>query len=504
MAIVIPNAQNPPTFPGQAVSDETDWTIIDQAKAGNGPVSGCTCTAPSLNITNLTYNGASVIAAYTGNGGTIPTNTSITVSGSFGVANVTGIQAVTGGGAGSVNFTAASVPTGAYTSGGVITGMFIAVAAGEVSYNETNYLPSAAYVAVAGASQTDRRDLVVYQVGTGFTSSAATAGCEGTPNLVGAYPVKPLLPSNSVGLGEAYVAGTYGTPPATTALANGNVIDKTGYIPTSGVTEVVAKTNNYLFLATDSPNFFTFNGSSLSASLPAVPPSLTWHVAVLNLNSTSLTLSPNGLNFNGASVSLTIPQNQGVSVRTDGANYFYDHNPSSGGVTSISNGYGITGAIGSTPQPAVSLTEFYTDLGSASVKTLNASAETLIFTSPSLATGTWDLITTLSLAGGSTTGIEIDGYIIPTASGGASVTYPSTTGLPTGAMWFTQVAVVADDRTVMTFMVKGLQVITAGTMDVRVYCGAITGTANITGQRTGLGGAVGAIQASHFSGTRVA
>jgi len=107
------------------------------------------------------------------------------------------------------------------------TGLTVSVAAGTVFVAGTSYSPTAGTVTVTGASSTDRKDLVVYTVGTGYHVVAGTpCGTGGwvrssaNPN----YPVKPAVPANSVALAEIYVEGTGGTP--TTSIGSGNIVDK--------------------------------------------------------------------------------------------------------------------------------------------------------------------------------------------------------------------------------------------------------------------------------------
>ena len=57
-------------------------------------------------------------------------------------------------------------------------------------------------------------------------------------------------------------------------------------------------------------------------TLPAMPPSPKWTLAVQNADSTTLTLDPNGLDLDGQSGTLDIPPANGLLVYTDGLNYF--------------------------------------------------------------------------------------------------------------------------------------------------------------------------------------
>lgn len=170
-----------------------------------------------------------------------------------------------------------------------------------------------------------------------------------------------------------------------------------------------------------------------------------------------------------------------------------------GALQTLTNGYGITG--NDELIPAVSLSNFYTDLG-ATAKTITASAETVILTSPSLAIGTWQLSFTLAIVGGTAAGIVIAGYVVPTAAGGATVTFPGTSGNPPGTVLTTPTAVALDNHGILAVTVNNVVVTVAGTLDVRINAGALTGTSQVEAQRAVGGGKT--MQSSFFSGVRTA
>lgn len=119
------------------------------------------------------------------------------------------------------------VISGCLVSSPTTAGMAVNVAAGSVCVQGVIYNPTAVTnLAVTSASSTDRRDLVVYTVGTGYQVLAGTPTGTSGAN----YPVKPGVgiaggffnPLTMVALGEVYVAST------TTAITTGgNIIDKT-------------------------------------------------------------------------------------------------------------------------------------------------------------------------------------------------------------------------------------------------------------------------------------
>jgi len=85
---------------------------------------------------------------------------------------------------------------------------------------------------------------------------------------------------------------------------------------------VNAQTANYLAVSGDAGKLISMNGTSLTLTLPAAPPSSTWFIAIENRNGSALTVSRNGLNIDGAAANLTLQQNEGVFIFTDGSNYF--------------------------------------------------------------------------------------------------------------------------------------------------------------------------------------
>lgn len=102
------------------------------------------------------------------------------------------------------------------------------------------------------------------------------------------------------------------------------------------LTAVNSKTAGYTLVESDRNNLVTFNGTSLTATLPAIPPDPYWSAWIENLSATNLTISRNGLNINGAASNITLTQNGIARIWTDGTNYFA-LTPTSGvaGVTSV-------------------------------------------------------------------------------------------------------------------------------------------------------------------------
>lgn len=85
---------------------------------------------------------------------------------------------------------------------------------------------------------------------------------------------------------------------------------------------ITAKTGNFTLTSAENGQLVTFNGSSLTASLPASPPLATWNSCIQNLNATALTISRNGKTINGAAANITLSQYQWSCIFTDNSNYF--------------------------------------------------------------------------------------------------------------------------------------------------------------------------------------
>ena len=126
-------------------------------------------------------------------------------------------------------------------------------------------------------------------------------------------------------------AGTAVTQRPTLNFVSGvNCVDNAGSTQTdctgtgggSALGGVNAQTVGYTLISGDSGKLVTMNGTSLTASLPATPPSATWTTNIQNLNTTSLTISRNGLLINGAANNLTLLPYQFIPIYTDGTNYF--------------------------------------------------------------------------------------------------------------------------------------------------------------------------------------
>lgn len=85
------------------------------------------------------------------------------------------------------------------------------------------------------------------------------------------------------------------------------------------------QTSSYPIVSGDKGKIVVMKGSSLTATLPAAPPSSTWSVFVANIHATTtLTISRNGLLIDDLTSDLTLPPYTGVYITTDGTNWFTD------------------------------------------------------------------------------------------------------------------------------------------------------------------------------------
>lgn len=110
--------------------------------------------------------------------------------------------------------------------------MNVAIAAGVVAVAGVVVVVSAVTsLAVSAASTTDRRDIVTVNSSGVVSVTAGAAGSTAgwSRSSTGLPSVKPTIPASSVLLAEVYVEGSGAT--ATTAIATGNIIDKTLIIP---------------------------------------------------------------------------------------------------------------------------------------------------------------------------------------------------------------------------------------------------------------------------------
>lgn len=99
------------------------------------------------------------------------------------------------------------------------------------------------------------------------------------------------------------------------------------------------QTTNYTLIASDSGKLVTMTGTSLTASLPATPPSTTWSVSIQNLSpTTNLIVSRGTLLINGGAGNFTLLPYQLIPFFTDGTNYFARPTYQAGTNTTLTTG----------------------------------------------------------------------------------------------------------------------------------------------------------------------
>jgi hypothetical protein len=158
-------------------------------------------------------------------------------------------------------------------------------------------------------------------VGTGSTTAIPSYDLQGnafrsTPS-VGAYETEPLA-VNVGALPPTHYASTYstsvaqwvsgGTPPYTFGCAG-------------GLNAASFTTSSPISVGSDGATV-TFNGSSITASLPATGLWANWCVNIQNTNASTLTVSPNGLMLNGSTGNISVASNATITIWSDGTNYF--------------------------------------------------------------------------------------------------------------------------------------------------------------------------------------
>jgi hypothetical protein len=131
------------------------------------------------------------------------------------LTDITALQATDGG---------TGVLTGCQATPQSSPNMTVQMSAGGALVASAPTFPTAnGSVTVGTASASDRRDIIVYTVGTGFVVVAGTpCGTPGwTRNSAGLGPVKPSIPANSVLCSEVWVGSS------TSSIAAINIVDKT-------------------------------------------------------------------------------------------------------------------------------------------------------------------------------------------------------------------------------------------------------------------------------------
>ncbi len=120
---------------------------------------------------------------------------------------------------------------------------------------------------------------------------------------------------------------------------------------------VNAPSMDYTAVAADNKSLISFDsGSAQTLTLPAVPPSQNWYIAVQNIGAGTLTIDRNGRNIDGLGTNLSLTQFQGLMIYTDGTDYFSVRGTGSGGggtVTSVTATSPLASSGGTTPNISI-------------------------------------------------------------------------------------------------------------------------------------------------------
>ena len=171
-------------------------------------------------------------------------------------------------------------------------------------------------VVVSGAGTTGNAQIAVAGQASCIFDGATTAGdYVQTSSTTGGdcHDTGGTLPTSGQVLGRVLSTGSGGKTamiifgPSQQASNNGGLNSQTA---------------SYTLVSGDGGKIVSFNGSSLTATLPSPPPSSAWKATVQNLSTSSLTVSRNGLLINGGTSNITLTQYQAVTLWTDGTNYF--------------------------------------------------------------------------------------------------------------------------------------------------------------------------------------
>jgi hypothetical protein len=95
-----------------------------------------------------------------------------------------------------------------------------------------------------------------------------------------------------------------------------------------GLNGVNVQTADYTILSGDNgKNVILNSGAAHIFTLPAAPPSVTWTVFISTIGTGALTVNRNGLTIDGVAANLPLEQFEGLSIWTDGSNYFTNGEP---------------------------------------------------------------------------------------------------------------------------------------------------------------------------------
>jgi len=346
----MPQAQDNPTWPAQAVPDSTDFAVITAGEAGHGIINGLATTVASASA--YTYKATVATGTFTVSGVAYSLGSATTVTGVIaGAGDRKDLVSINSAGTVTLTTGTTSIVTNWQTTSVINPPIKPSIPSNNVALAEIYVPGSGSYTTPAATWVTDK-SLVL------LTSNAVTSGSAAGGDLTGTYPnpafaavgtsgtygsasVVPVITTDSKGR----VTGVTNTAIAIAAIAAGAQQDL--YIKSAARTSSATITNNEVAL-------FDTTAGALTCTLPGVP-SRGQIVVTLTAGSNPLTISAgSGQTFNGSLSSITLT-GSGQSVRLvgyqAGATYIIVANSSVGaGASGFAVGGDLTGYL---PNPTV-------------------------------------------------------------------------------------------------------------------------------------------------------
>jgi collagen type VII alpha len=271
---------------------------------------------------------------------------------------------------------------------------------------------------------------------TGVDGPSGAVGPSGPQGLRGATGATGLQgPAGQTGsTGAQGVQGFTGT---TGAIGPTGPSGPDGPTGTFGA-GVNAQSASYTAASGDNGKLIAMDGSSLTLTLPAPPPSSIWYIGVENLNASDLSIAGNGLSINGGTTDLIVGPFQLIQVWTDGSNYFTGPPLKAGANISLSSdstGITIAAGAGTVTGSSLTLNQLILGNGGSAIKTGNLTGD--VTTSG----GTATTLATTALGGKTFSGaVTFSSTITGNVSGSAASFTGSLAGDVTGTQGATTIA----------------------------------------------------------------